>query len=200
MSDKQQQIDGAELENQRKSGGGFPSLDEIMSGALNGAGNAIMGVAKEAQKRSSELAEAASPLADNALKGISDFANGIASATTAAANERYNAKRQERLGLSSTLVDDNGDWVLPDPLLTNRELAELEVLTEQYEKMVSPSKLKQLTDKAGSKIPENLRTAVGDAVDGLTSEIQQRAVCAGYEAGCRWFQGHRGTSCQIQCY
>ena len=178
MSDKQQQIDGAELENQRKSVGGFPSLDEIMSGALNGAGNAIMGVAKEAQKRSSELAEAASPLADNALKGISDFANGIASATTAAANERYNAKRQEQLGLSSTLVDDNGDWVLPDPLLTNRELAELEVLTEQYEKMVSPSKLKQLTDKAGSKIPENLRTAVGDAVDGLTSEIQQKELYA----------------------
>ena len=86
MSDKQQQIDGAELENQRKSGGGFPSLDEIMSRALNGAGNAIMDVVKEAQKKSGELAEAASPLADNALKGVSDFANGIASAAAAAAN------------------------------------------------------------------------------------------------------------------
>ncbi len=149
-----------------------------MFGALNGAQNAIMDVVKETQKKSSELADAASPLADNALKGITDFANGIASATAVAANERYSAKRQEQLGLSSTLVDDNGDWVLPDPLLTNRELAELEVLTEQYEKMVAPSKLKQLTDMAGLKIPENLRTAVGDAVDELTSEIQQQELYA----------------------
>ena len=178
MLEKQQQNVGAELKKQRKSGVGSPSLEKIMSGALNGAGNAIMGVAKEAQKRSSELAEATSPLADNALKGISDFANGIASATAAASNERYNAKRQEQLGLSSTLVDDNGDWVLPDPLLTNRELAELEVLTEQYEKMVSPSKLKQLADRAGSKIPENLRAAVGDAVGDLSSEIQQKELYA----------------------
>ena len=65
-----------------------------------------------------------------------------------------------------------------DPLLTNRELAELEVLTEQYEKMVAPSKLKQLTDKAGSKIPENLRATVGDAVGELTSEIQQQELYA----------------------
>lgn len=178
MPDEQQQIAKAEFKKQRKAGGASPLLEKIMSGALNGAGNAIMGVAKEAQKRSSELAEAASPLADNALKGISDFANGIASATAAAANESYDAKRQEQLGLSSTLVDDNGDWVLPDPLLTNRELAELEVLTEQYEKMVSPSKLKQLADRAGSKIPENLRTAVGDAVDDLSNEIQQKELYA----------------------
>lgn len=178
MSDKQQQNVGAGLEKQVKFGVGSPSLEKIMSGALNGAGNAIMGVAKEAQKRSSELTEVASPLANNALKGISDFANEIASATAAASNERYDAKRQEQLGLSSTLVDDNGDWVLPDPLLTNRELAELEQLTEQYEKMVSPSKLKQLTDKVGAKIPENLRAAVGDAVDDLSSEIQQKELYA----------------------
>lgn len=178
MSDKLQQNAGAGLEKQKKSGGGSPSLEKIMSGALNGAGNAIMGAAKEAQKRSSELAEAASPLADNALKGISDFANGVVSATAAAANEHYNTKRQEQLDLPSTLVDDNGDWVLPDPLLTNRELAELEILTEQYEKMVSPSKIKQLADKVGSKIPENLRVAVGDAVGELTSEIQQKELYA----------------------
>ena len=178
MSDKLQQNAGAGLEKQEKSGGGSPSLEKIMSGALNGAGNAIMGAAKEAQKRSSELAEAASPLADNALKGISDFANGVASATAAAANEHYNTKRQEQLDLPSTLVDDNGDWVLPDPLLTNRELAELEILTEQYEKMVSPSKIKQLADKVGSKIPENLRVAVGDAVGELTGEIQQKELYA----------------------
>lgn len=174
MSDKQQQFVEAELEKQKKSGIGFSSLENIMTGAFNGAGNAIMDVVKEAQKKSGELAEAANPLADNALKGVSDFANGIASATAAVANERYNAKRQEQLGLSSTFIDGNGDWVLPDPLLTNRELAELEALTEQYEKMVAPSKLKQLTDKAGSKIPENLRATVGDALDGLTSEIQQQ--------------------------
>lgn len=178
MSDKLQQNAGAGLEKQKKSGGGSPSLEKIMSGALNGAGNAIMGAVKEAQKRSSELAEAASPLADNALKGISDFANGVASATAAAANEHYNTKRQEQLDLPSTLVDDNGDWVLPDPLLTNRELAELEILTEQYEKMVSPSKIKQLADKVGSKIPENLRLAVGDAVGELSSEIQQKELYA----------------------
>lgn len=178
MSDKRQQFGEAEPEKQRKPGVGSSSLENIMFGALNGAQNAIMDVVKETQKKSSELADAASPLADNALKGITDFANGIASATAVAANERYSAKRQEQLGLSSTLVDDNGDWVLPDPLLTNRELAELEVLTEQYEKMVAPSKLKQLTDMAGLKIPENLRTAVGDAVDELTSEIQQQELYA----------------------
>lgn len=178
MSDKQQQFVEAKLEKQKKSGIGFSSLENIMTGAFNGAGNAIMDVVKEAQKKSGELAEAASPLADNALKGVSDFANGIASATAAAANERYNAKRQEQLGLSSTFIDGNGNWVLPDPLLTNRELAELEALTEQYEKMVAPSKLKQLTDKAGSKIPENLRATVGDALDGLTSEIQQQELYA----------------------
>lgn len=178
MSDKRQQIVETELEKQRKSGVGFSSLESIMSGALNGAGNTIMDVAKEAQKKSGELAEAASPFADNALKSISDFANGIASAAAAAANERYNARRQEQLGLSSSLVDDNGDWVLPDPLLTNRELAELEVLTEQYEKMVSPSKLKQLADKAAVMIPESFRTTVGDAVDEFTSEIQQQKLYA----------------------
>lgn len=178
MFDKRQQFGEAEPEKQRKPGVGSSSLENIMFGALNGAQNAIMDVVKETQKKSSELADAASPLADNALKGITDFANGIASATAVAANERYSAKRQEQLGLSSTLVDDNGDWVLPDPLLTNRELAELEVLTEQYEKMVAPSKLKQLTDMAGLKIPENLRTAVGDAVDELTSEIQQQELYA----------------------
>ena len=178
VSDKQQQFVEAKLEKQKKSGIGFSSLENIMTGAFNGAGNAIMDVVKEAQKKSGELAEAASPLADNALKGVSNFANGIASATADAANERYNAKRQEQLGLSSTFIDGNGDWVLPDPLLTNRELAELEALTEQYEKMVAPSKLKQLTDKAGSKIPENLRATVGDALDGLTSEIQQQELYA----------------------
>lgn len=178
MSNKRQLNVGAEPEKQRKSGVGFSSLENIMFGALNGAGNAIMDAAKEAQKKSGELAEAASPLADNALKSFSDFANGIASAAAAASNERYSSKRQEQLGLPSSLVDDSGDWVLPDPLLTNRELAELEVLTEQYEKMVSPSKLKQLTDKAALKIPENLRTTVGDAVDEFTSEIQQQKLYA----------------------
>lgn len=178
MSNKRQLNVGAEPEKQRKSGVGFSSLENIMFGALNGAGNAIMDAAKEVQKKSGELAEAASPLADNALKSFSDFANGIASAAAAASNERYSSKRQEQLGLSSSLVDDSGDWVLPDPLLTNRELAELEVLTEQYEKMVSPSKLKQLTDKAALKIPENLRTTVGDAVDEFTSEIQQQKLYA----------------------
>lgn len=178
MSDKRQLNVEAEFEKQRKSGITFPSLENIMSGALNGAGSAIMDAAKEAQKKSGELAEAASPLADNALKGISDFANGIATAAAAASNERYSAKRQEQLGLSSSLVDDNGGWVLPDPLLTNRELAEFEVLTEQYEKMISPSKLKQLADKAAVMIPENLRTTVGDAVDEFTSEIQQQKLYA----------------------
>ena len=51
-------------------------------------------------------------------------------------------------------------------------------MTEQYEKMAAPSKLKQLTDMAGLKIPENLCTAVGDAVDELTSEIQQQELYA----------------------
>ena len=178
MSDKQQQVVESELEKRRKPSVRFSSLENMMSGVLNGAGNAIMDAAKEAQKKSDELAEAAAPLADNALKGFSDFANGIASTAAAAANEHYSAKRQEQLGLSSTLVDDNGDWVLPDPLLSNRELGELEVLTEQYEKMVSPSKLKQLADKAGSRVPENLRAAVVDAVDELASEIQQQELYA----------------------
>lgn len=178
MLDKRQQTVGAELEKWRKSGASFSSLENMMSGVLNGAGNAIKDATKEAQKKSGELAEAASPLADNALKGFSDFANEIASTAAAAANERYNAKRQEQLDLSSSLVDDNGDWVLPDPLLSNRELTELEVLTEQYEKMISPSKLKQLADKAGLRIPENLRTTVGNAVDELASEIQQQELYA----------------------
>ncbi|MDB1858954.1 EcsC family protein [Collinsella aerofaciens] len=178
MLDKRQQTVGAELEKWRKSGASFSSLENMMSGVLNGAGNAIKDATKEAQKKSGELAEAAGPLADSALKGFSDFANGIASTAAAAANERYNAKRQEQLGLSSTLVDDNGDWVLPDPLLSNRELGELEVLTEQYEKMVSPSKLKQLADKAGSRVPENLRATIGGAVDDLTGEIQKQALYA----------------------
>lgn len=178
MSDKRQQTVEAELEKQRKSGVGFSSLENIMSGALNGAGNVIMDAVKEAQKKTGELAEAASPLADNALKGISDFANGIASTAAAASNDRYSAKRQEQLGLSSSLVDDNGDWVLPDPLLANRELAELEVLTEQYKKMISSSKLKQLTDKAALKMPENLRTTVGGAIDEFVGEIQQQKLYA----------------------
>lgn len=178
MSDKRQQTVEAELEKQRKSGVGFSSLENIMSGALNGAGNVIMDAVKEAQKKTGELAEAASPLADNALKGISDFANGIASTAAAASNDRYSAKRQEQLGLSSSLVDDNGDWVLPDPLLANRELAELEVLTEQYKKMILPSKLKQLTDKAALKMPENLRTTVGGAIDEFAGEIQQQKLYA----------------------
>ena len=114
MSDKRQQFGEAKPEKQQKPGVGSSSLENIMFGALNGAQNAIMGVVKETQKKSSELADAASPLADNALKGITDFANGIASATAAAANERYSAKRQEQLGLPSTLVDDNGEWVLRD--------------------------------------------------------------------------------------
>lgn len=68
MSNKRQLNVGAEPEKQRKSGVGFSSLENIMFGALNGAGNAIMDAAKEVQKKSGELAEAASPLADNALK------------------------------------------------------------------------------------------------------------------------------------
>ena len=51
MSDKQQQLVEAKLEKQQKSGIGFSSLENIMSGAFNGAGNAIMDVVKEAQKK-----------------------------------------------------------------------------------------------------------------------------------------------------
>lgn len=77
MSDKRQQFVEAEPEKQRKPGVGSSSLENIMFGALNGAQNAIMDVVKETQKKSSELAEAASPLADNALKSISTLQMGL---------------------------------------------------------------------------------------------------------------------------
>ena len=51
MSDKRQQNVEAEFGKQRKSGIAFPSLENIMSGALNGAGSAIMDAAKEAHKK-----------------------------------------------------------------------------------------------------------------------------------------------------
>lgn len=135
---------------------GFPDFGKTVSDFADNANEVIVGAATGARRRAADFVDAM---------------NGTAA-------KQYSEKRERQLKDDSTQKNADGNWILPDPLLSECELDELSELTERYEKMVAPSAIKKLVDKAGEVLPDELKGAIGGAFSDLTYEVQQRELYA----------------------
>ena len=75
------------------------------------------------------------------------------------------------------VVTDKGEYILPEPLVDDREYEEMDSITERYEKMTSPGMLAKAGKKAGELAPAPVKEIAGkvskvakDTLDGLTEQ------------------------------
>ena len=150
MSDKEQESASSQMRFD------LPGLGKTLVGLAGEAGDAAMGFAS----------------------GFQQNVTVAFDAVTSAAAKKYKVKRAEQVNQESTLVDGEGDWIIPEPILSDRELGELEMLTRRYEKFIEPSAIKKFADKAGAMVPDAIRDSLGGAIDGISEDIQQQRLYA----------------------
>lgn len=118
------------------------------------------------------LAEGAQGAAGAVARGAQVAAGAVAAGAQAAAGavaDGIDAAREEseRKALEEPTVPRLG---APDPVLDDKEFAELDDLTACYEKMMQPGALAKLGEKAMFIVPEQVKDAASNLGKGLTEQ------------------------------
>ncbi len=107
-----------------------------------------------------------------------DVAGGIAGGVAHGAKRVHQAFGGEYGDtFEATVVGEDGKYILPEPIVDDREFSEIDDIAKRYEKMTSPGFLAKAGKKAGELAPASLKEAVGkagevakDTFNGLTEQ------------------------------
>ncbi len=115
-----------------------------------------------------------------------DFVGAVKNAAQGAAN---GAKRvHQAFGgeygdtFEGNLVDEAGEYVLPEPMIDDRECDEIETIAERYEKISSPGAIAKAGKKVGEIAPapvKKIAGKVGDAAKDTLNGLTEKELMAG---------------------
>ncbi len=118
------------------------------------------------------VGEAARAIAAGAAAGAKVVADGV---TTGAKRVHQAFGGEYGDVFEGNLVDDEGRYIVPEPLVDDREFAEMGEIAERYEKIISPGMLAKVRKTIGDVAPGQMKELVGkvgdaakDAFGGLT--------------------------------
>lgn len=129
----------------------------------------------EREERSGDFL--ARPLA--VASGVANAATGAANAVAGAAQAAGDAagrffdgfgRAAESEEPSSTVRDEDGAYIVPDPILDVREEHEITELTERYERMCEPSVFSKAADRVVDALPDAVKDLVKDASDKMSQQ------------------------------
>jgi len=127
---------------------------EAVGNAANDAVGAIGGVASGAVDAVGSVASAAASSAGEAADGIAEAVKGAF-----AAGEASNQSEQQ-----------GHELVVPEPMLDNRELKELDALTKRVEKLEEPGILAKAGGAISQIVPSQVKDVVASAADAVQSQ------------------------------
>jgi hypothetical protein len=115
--------------------------------------------------------------ASKAGRAVGDAANGVAGAVAGAASAGAKAFANDARQVHQSfggeygeefegnLRDDAGRYVMPDPIVDEREYLELDSLTQRYEELVSPGPLAKAVGMVADAAPDAVKRLAGQAGD-----------------------------------
>ena len=139
-------------------------------------GEAARAIAEGAAAGAKVVAESAAAGARTIADGVATGAKAVADGVTGGAKRVHQAFGGEYGDVFvGNLVDDEGRFIVPEPLVDGREFAEMGEIAARYEKIVSPGMLEKARKAIESVAPERAREladkmsdAARDALGGLT--------------------------------
>ena len=134
-------------------GGFIADAAEKASEAASGAAEAAGKAAGKAATGAGAVAGVAAKAAGDAGKAVGGVAIAVAETASGAAETAFTAfgGSAGKMHISS-LKDEEGRYVLPDPIVDEREAGELVELTEKYESLTKPNQALQLVQNAGNTV------------------------------------------------
>lgn len=147
----------------------------------NMAGFAVGAVSGVAGATAGAMAGMANVAADAVNAATSTVANSVTDGAKAAAegakqvHQMFGGEYSEQF--VGNLKDENGDYILPNPVINEREYDEINVLAEKYQRLLEPSVLAKAGKFIGDAAPEPLKAlavkvgdAAADTINGLTKQ------------------------------
>lgn len=134
-------------------------------------GNSAEEAPKRHDGRLAALVQVASNVARSAGDSASEAIGTLADAAGNAARDTYKAFG----GLTGDMPEGSvrladGSYQLPSPIISSRELTELDTLTERYENLKKPGKLAETGKKLGSLLPSQLKDMAKAAGSTVTEQ------------------------------
>lgn len=116
------------------------------------------------------MAFAAGAVADAAAQGVK-----VAAAGAKQAHQMFGGEYGEEY--EGNLRDEEGHYAVPDPVLDDKELKEIDELTERYKRLVAPGRLQMMGKSIADAAPQQVKDAAGmiggavaDTFNGLTRQ------------------------------
>lgn len=138
-----------------------------VSGVAGATAGAMAGVANVA---AGAINAAASTVANSVVEGSKAAAEGAKQV-----HQMFGGEYAEHF--VGNLKDENGEYILPNPVINEREYDEINELAEKYKKLLEPSALAKAGKFIGDTTPEPLKAIAGkvgdaakDTIDGFTKQ------------------------------
>lgn len=113
---------------------------------------------------------------DNAQKA-GKVASDTASQAVNVANDLYDNRPKPDIPDDTTYRDVNGHYLLPDPILDEKELAKIPALAKQYQDMTKPKGLAKIGKSIGEIIPQSAKDMAKEMGDNLADQqVYKRAL------------------------
>lgn len=134
---------------------------KVAGGVANVAGKAAGDAANAAGKAAHDAGKVAGHVANVAGKAAGDAANAVAKTASSVAEDAFMAfGGSTGKTYASSIKDDGGAYLAPSPVVDEKEKAELDMLTAQFESLIKPNPVAMLAQKAGDAVIQGTSKAI----------------------------------------
>lgn len=158
------------------AGNKFDKIKAGFDAAKDAAGNVAGNAADAATRAAKTVADSASRAAATSA-GVARDAGAVAANTAKGAYAALGGEVE--LAVEGNLKNADGSYLLPDPVVSDSEGAEIDQLTKQWSKATKPGPLAKAGKKVGEVLPAQLKQAaseLGQSINGLEFYKQALAI------------------------
>ncbi|MDO4403893.1 MAG: EcsC family protein [Atopobiaceae bacterium] len=180
-------------------------VTSVGAGALTNAATNINTGASMVTNAASNIASAGADVVVNiAIMGAGVVANTaaiVANASVGAVKDIYSSFGGDvEIEQEGNLRDEDGAYVLPEPILDDAESNEIDLIGERWSKANAPGAIAKMSTKAYDLLPQKVRdglSEIGDSIDGVdVYKAAMEIVAQGFTA----LEGHAARMSVSQTY
>lgn len=139
----------------------FDMVGSFMAGAAKAAVDTAGGAVNAAAKAANDAGKVAGHVANAAGKAIGDAANAVTKTASNVAEDAFTSfGGSTGKTYASSIKDDGGAYLAPSPVVDEEEIAELDMLTAQFESLIKPNPVAMLAQKAGDAVIQGTSKAI----------------------------------------
>ena len=139
----------------------FDMVGSFMAGAAKAAADTAGGAVNAAAKAANDAGKVAGGVANAAGKAIGDAANAVTKTASNVAEDAFTSfGGSTGKTYASSIKDDGGAYLAPSPVVDEEEIAELDMLTAQFESLIKPNPVAMLAQKAGDAVIQGTSKAI----------------------------------------